>query len=68
MGGREQDLANPRADLGPAGLPREDDVLSDPPQAVGDQGGVRRLPGEIESLKDDQLSLEVDGRLPPKNA
>jgi hypothetical protein len=37
-------------------------------QPLAEQIHLRRLAREVEALKDDQFSGEVDGRLPPTRA
>ena len=66
--GREEDSSDARADLGAAGFTGQYDVDARGAQASAEKCDLRGLPGEIEPLKDDQLSGEVDGRPPPTRA
>ena len=65
---RKQDAPNAHANFGPAGFAGQDDIVAGSSQSLPEPLHLGRLAREVETLKDNQLSGEVDGRPPPTSA
>ncbi len=66
--GRKQYAPNAHPNFGPTRFAGQENIATGSSQSVPEQLHLGRLPREVEALKDNQLSGEVDGRPPPTRA